>query len=112
MMVAMTLTLYRTANAVPASPQARRTAERMRSPRPGDLVAEITTADPRGFGFLLGRRRERPGDCRSGIEARGNDIGSSGDIRYIQYGPQAQDIARWDHAQFITVLADDRGEVS
>ena len=42
------------------------------------------------------------------FEARGSDIGSSGDIRYVQYGPAAEDVARWDCAQFLTVLADDR----
>ena len=70
MMVAMTLTLYRAVNAVPPAPEARRIAERMRNPQTGDLVTEITSADQRGFGFLLGRRRERTGDCRAVRGAR------------------------------------------
>ena len=115
MMTAMTRTLYRAVNAVPAAPEARRIAERMRNPQTGDLVTEITSDGHRGFGVLLERRRERAGYPAMSAatnfpsrEVRGNDLGSSGDIRYVQYGPDALDVARWDCAQFITVLVDDR----
>jgi hypothetical protein len=109
LIVAATLALHRVATAVPQSPEARRTAARMRNPQPGDLVTEITSDGGfRGFGILLKRRRERSGEGCGLREARGNDLGSSGDIWYVQYGPDADDVARWDCARFITVLTDDR----
>lgn len=107
MMMMMTLRLHRAVTAVPPSPEARLTAERIRDPQPGDLVTE-TSSDHKGifgFGVLLGRRREQSGGI-TGCEARGNDLAAAGLISYVQYGPDAGNVARWDCARFITVHAE------
>lgn len=73
-------------------------ARRMRDPRPGDLVAEMTGWERRGFGVLLARRRERPED------------GHAVEVAYVQYGPGAEDAERWTDGQFITVHEGERME--
>lgn len=96
LMTGMALAAYRS-----ASGQA---ARRMQNPQPGDLVVETATArkpggERKGFGVLLARRREPAGDGESRASA---------DAWYVQYGPDEQDVERWEGGAFVAVLTDDR----
>ena len=105
-MVAMALDTYKATLAGNSGPVAAAIGRRIRDPQPGDLVAEVTNArepgsERRGFGVLLASRREW---LCSDEDWAGNDSDGrpSGDVSYVQYGPKAEDVERWDvDAQFI-----------
>jgi hypothetical protein len=125
-MVMMALAAYRavTSPGSPA-PAVAQMSRRMRNPEPGDLVVEVSAArrpgsERRGLGILLAHRRESlspeweyshaMGD--EAEELSGNDAQPGGDIAadafYVQYGPGERDVCRWDSAQLVAVLGDER----
>ena len=123
LMATMALNLYHATLTGQLSPSAVQMGRRVREPRPGDLVVEVTTArkpgsERRGFGVLLAKRREwvsaeaeiaRLMDDGAGDfpdEVRGD--GGAGEVWYVQFGPAAKDIARWERCDWVAALADDR----
>jgi hypothetical protein len=122
MMLMMALVQYRAVSVPNPGPAVAQMGRRMRDPQPGDLVAEISAArrlgsEQRGFGILLGRRREwvsPEAEWMTALEdepdyQHGNDDGrAGGDAAYVQYGPGEKDVARWTAAAFIAILTDDR----
>lgn len=79
---------------------------RMRSPRSGDYVAEHGAAvratagwDPddwyHGLGVLIEARRER--------DVPGVEDQNGWEVFYVQYGPAADDVCRWENAEMIAV---------
>lgn len=121
MMVLLAVNLWQATLAGQLTPDAMRMGRRIRDPKPGDLVCEVTAAarpggERRGFGILLDRRREwLPLEAEYSLEMGGEPDELSGDggqgaedAWYVQYGPRPDHVARWDNASFITVLADDR----
>lgn len=121
MMVTMALNLYQATLIGQLTPDAMRMGKRLRDPRTGDVVCEVTAAarpggERRGFGILLDRRREwLPLEAEYSLamgdepdELSGDGSQGAGDVWYLQYGPGPEDVARWDNAGFIAVVADDR----
>jgi hypothetical protein len=125
-MVMQALAAYRavTAPGSPA-PAIAQMSRRMRNPEPGDLVVEVSAArrpgsERRGMGILLAHRRESlspeweyshamgdEAEELSGNESQAADA-IAADAYYIQYGPSERDVARWDSAQIIVCMADER----
>lgn len=104
------------------APVVARMSERIRSPRPGDLVVEVSTLyGPfgdrviKGIGILLVERREwweTDDEWRAQIE-RGevypDEERSTDHAWYIQYGPHAADVCRWTNCSFIVLpMPDER----
>lgn len=103
----------------PASPSGRSTYERMRDPRMGDLVMEVTSfrrlrdeeTRTHGFGILLGKRKEWASTDEEWAslmadepeDLRGNHNRPTDTAWYIQYGPKATDICRWTNCSFIAM---------
>ena len=111
-MVAMAMSTYRATLAGNPGPVAAEIGRRIRSPQPGDLVAEVTGArnpgsEREGLGILLARRREwlqSDEDWTGGTDGR-----PVGDVSYVQYGPEAEDVARLNgDSQLIALQAYDR----
>lgn len=79
--------------------------DRMRAPRPGDYVAEHSAAFRaaaghdtgrwyHGFGVLIEARRE---------SAPGVVDAAGGEVFYVQYGPAAEDVVRWENAEMLAI---------
>ena len=111
-MVAMAMSTYRATLAGNPGPVAAEIGRRIRSPQPGDLVAEVTQArnpgsEREGLGILLARRREwlvSDEDWAGGPDGR-----PVGDVSYVQYGPKVGDVARLNgDSQLIVLPADER----
>lgn len=87
---------------------------RMSDPRVGDLVMEVTSlgrqdSTGRGFGILLAHREEWAQTDEQYVEylvenpeMRGEPRWH-GDAWYVQYGPQPDDICRWENCRFIAL---------
>jgi hypothetical protein len=103
------------------APVVRRVNERMRSPRPGDLVvtAEVLHGrrDPEdrvhGFGIFLAARREwMASDAEWAAQRATETIGvpdlsdegrPTDNVFYIQYGPEPGDICRWHNSEAVVL---------
>ena len=119
-MAHMALSLWRATLTGQLSPAATAMGRRIRDPRSGDLVVEVTTAakpgsERKGFGVLLACRREWVSAEAEYALAMGDepdelsgDGSGAGEVCYVQYGPSPKDVARWQDGDFIAVLTDDR----
>lgn len=91
---------------------------RMTDPRPGDLVAEVTSffrtrdidTKIKGFGILIDHREEWASTDEewAATIAEDPDLNADEDrfhdhAWYIQYGPAAEDVCRWVNCEFIAV---------
>jgi hypothetical protein len=74
--------------------------ERMRHPKPGDLVVEQSRRQVdddtavKSVGILVEHRREHFGE---------GDEAWSEDAWYVQYGPEPEDVCRWVNADFAAI---------
>ena len=105
------------------APVVRRMSERMQHPVPGDLVTAQHYVKQDGYevhalGILLARRREHYGTdeerAAEGAEWGDAALDSRGErpaqeTWYVQYGPAAGDVCRWENVSFIMVPSE-RGE--
>jgi hypothetical protein len=112
-MAGMAVCLYHATAGGTLLPACTRMAARIRGPRPGDLVAEVTTAGTpgssrEGLGVLIACRPERPGPSPDGACSRLGAALPGDDAWYVQFGPGPGDVARWTAARFIAALAGDR----
>jgi hypothetical protein len=125
MMASLALSLWKVTLAGQLPPAAVQMGKRIRDPKPGDLSVEVTCAakagsERKGFGILLARRREwlsvewefaRAMDDEPD-DLRGNGVRAAGDLAtdawYVQYGPGERNVCRWDSAQFVAALTDER----
>lgn len=114
-MVTMALLLHKATLVGNPAPAVQRMHERMYRPEPGDLVVETTTAwrpgnEVRGFGILLGHRREWCSTDEewavSLAEEPGDDERMADHYWYVQYGPGERDIARWEDCAFVAMPDD------
>ncbi len=98
-------------NLMGQSPAARRISERCQRPRPGDLVAEVSSRhrqDPdsrlKGMGYLVALRDEWVHTDAEWAEVREeweHRRPVEHDVAYIQYGPAAVDVCRWVNARVV-----------
>lgn len=100
-----------------AAPVVTRMYDRMKEPRPGDLVVERTSAmysrNPddklKGFGILIETRTEWASSDEEWAAQLAEEAVLVEDDRstvtawYIQYGPAPVDVCRWTNCEFIAL---------
>lgn len=99
-----------------AAPIAQEIWERIRNPRIGDLVVEMTALSPRhpenrvhGLGILVERRTEWWETDEEWEQLKAEDGFMTDEDRrtdeawYVQYGPRAKDICRWTNCMFTAI---------
>lgn len=92
--------------------------DRIRNPRPGDLVIETTrgaiaaargTPMPMAFGYLIERRVEWTETDEEWAQIvaeqalRADEERWTDDVWYVQYGPEPDDVCRWQNCSFAAV---------
>lgn len=120
-LIGMARLLYKTTLVGNPAPLVEDIHKRISSPRPGDLVVELSvlyTRDPdkrlKGLGILLERRTEwhHTDEAWAATVAEGavhpDDERFTDEAWYVQYGPSAEDICRWTDCTFITLPYDYR----
>lgn len=88
---------------------------RMSSPRAGDLVMEVSTPGIlpmrrdsllKGFGFLVCEREEyvdTDDEWAKCADEYGDQERPHDRIWYVQYGPEAADVCRWENCRFVAL---------
>lgn len=120
-MIDMAEKIYRLTLWAPHTPERAAEFSRMKNPRMGDLVMEVTImrafrdieTRASGFGILLGERTEWSSTDEQWnayvAESAAEGLALTEEDRvtetawYVQYGPAAGDICRWANADFIAV---------
>jgi hypothetical protein len=116
-MAALAMCLWNAVVVGEPAPLVARMWERMRDPRPGDLVLETSRyyldyANAEAFGVLVAHRMEwwdtdeEWARLRRYRERDKNDKRPTDTAWYVQYGPSRHHIYRWVNATFITVPTD------
>lgn len=97
------------------APKVAEMSARMRNPRPGDLVLELTNrrqdvdTQIKGFGILVEHRNEWASTDDEWAATCAEDPDVRADERfhdhawYVQYGPAAEDVCRWTNCEFIAI---------
>lgn len=121
LMIEMAEKIYWLTLWAPHTPERKADFDRMKNPRMGDLVIEVTSmrrlrdigSRVDGFGILLGQRTEwasadkhweaRKAESAAGGHALTDEDRITETAWYVQYGSAAGDICRWANADFIAV---------
>lgn len=117
LMAGMAQATYRATLVGNPAPSVAQMWARMKEPRPGDLVMETTSrfrGDPdttiKGFGILVVHREEWASTDQDWAAEVAREPGIDPirdrfheDAWYVQYGPQPEDVCRWENCDFVSV---------